>query len=44
VYGAPETFLIGADGSVLHKHIGPLTMEAWRQDFVPLLPAQGGEG
>lgn len=43
VYGAPETFLIGADGNVLHKHIGPLTLEAWQQDFVPLLPAQGGE-
>jgi cytochrome c biogenesis protein CcmG/thiol:disulfide interchange protein DsbE len=44
VYGAPETFLIGADGNVLHKHIGPLTLEAWQQDFVPLLPAPGGEG
>lgn len=38
VYGAPETFLIGADGTVLHKHIGPLTLTAWRQDFVPRLP------
>lgn len=38
VYGAPETFLIGADGTVLHKHIGPLTLAAWRQDFVPRLP------
>jgi cytochrome c biogenesis protein CcmG/thiol:disulfide interchange protein DsbE len=44
VYGAPETFLIGADGIVLHKHIGPLTPEAWQNDFVPLLPAPGGEG
>ena len=44
VYGAPETFLIGADGNVLHKHIGPLTPEAWQQDFVPLLPAKGGGG
>ncbi len=38
VYGAPETFLVGADGTVLHKHIGPLTLAAWRQDFVPRLP------
>jgi cytochrome c biogenesis protein CcmG/thiol:disulfide interchange protein DsbE len=44
VYGAPETFLIGADGMVLHKHIGPLTQDAWQRDFVPLLPAPGGEG
>ncbi len=44
VYGAPETFLIGADGTVLQKHIGPLTLEAWERDFVPLLPTPGGEG
>jgi len=37
VYGAPETFLIGADGTVLRKRIGPLTPEIWRRDFVPLL-------
>ena len=43
VYGAPETFLIGADGKVLHKRIGPLTLELWRRDFVPLLPAADGE-
>lgn len=35
VYGAPETFLIGADGTVLYKHIAPLTMDIWRRDFVP---------
>ena len=41
VYGAPETFLIGADGKVLHKQIGVMTQEIWRRDFLPLLPAQG---
>ena len=41
VYGAPETFLIGADGKVLHKQIGPLTLEIWRNDFVPLLSSAG---
>jgi cytochrome c biogenesis protein CcmG/thiol:disulfide interchange protein DsbE len=39
VYGAPETFLVDADGTVLHKHIAPLTMEIWRTDFVPLIVA-----
>jgi cytochrome c biogenesis protein CcmG, thiol:disulfide interchange protein DsbE len=39
VYGAPETFLIGADGTVLHKHLGPLSRAVWEQDFVPLLGA-----
>ncbi len=39
VYGAPETFLIGADGIVLHKHIGALTWAVWQHDFLPRLPA-----
>jgi cytochrome c biogenesis protein CcmG, thiol:disulfide interchange protein DsbE len=37
VYGAPETFLVGADGTVLKKHIGPITVEIWEQEIVPLL-------
>jgi cytochrome c biogenesis protein CcmG/thiol:disulfide interchange protein DsbE len=41
VYGAPETFLIGADGKVIHKRIGVMTMDIWRQEFLPLLPATG---
>ena len=28
VYGVPETFIIGADGTIRHKQIGPLTPEA----------------
>ena len=35
VYGAPETFLVNADGIVLHKHLGPLDATAWERDFVP---------
>ena len=31
VYGAPETFLIGPDGKVLHKHIAPITLGNLRQ-------------
>lgn len=34
VYGAPETFLISAEGIVLHKHIGALTWPIWQRDFV----------
>jgi cytochrome c biogenesis protein CcmG/thiol:disulfide interchange protein DsbE len=41
VYRAPETFLIGADGTVLRKHIGAITVEAFERDFVPLLAPQG---
>jgi cytochrome c biogenesis protein CcmG/thiol:disulfide interchange protein DsbE len=42
VYGAPETFLIGRDGTVLHKHISPLTPAVWRRDFMPLLREECG--
>jgi cytochrome c biogenesis protein CcmG/thiol:disulfide interchange protein DsbE len=27
VYGVPETFIVGPDGMIRHKHIGPLTPE-----------------
>jgi cytochrome c biogenesis protein CcmG/thiol:disulfide interchange protein DsbE len=28
VYGVPETFVVGSDGTIRHKHIGPLTRES----------------
>ncbi|MDJ0655943.1 MAG: DsbE family thiol:disulfide interchange protein [Xanthomonadales bacterium] len=40
VYGAPETFLIGADGRVLEKHIGPLDAAAFQEKFAPLIQGQ----
>ena len=42
VYGAPETFLIGRDGMILHKHISPLTPAIWRRDFLPLILKECG--
>lgn len=42
VYGAPETFLIGKDGSVLLKHLGPLSRDAWENDFLPAIVAAEG--
>ena len=42
VYGAPETFLLAADGTVLHKHLSPLTAEVWSRDFLPLIAAAQG--
>jgi cytochrome c biogenesis protein CcmG/thiol:disulfide interchange protein DsbE len=35
VYAAPETFLIGRDGTVLYKHIAPLTPAVWEKEFLP---------
>jgi cytochrome c biogenesis protein CcmG/thiol:disulfide interchange protein DsbE len=43
VYGAPETFLVGPDGTVLHKHLSPLTEEIWQRDFVPKIEAARGD-
>ena len=42
VYGAPETFLIGADGRVLYKHLGPLSAFIWQRDFMPHITAEKG--
>jgi cytochrome c biogenesis protein CcmG/thiol:disulfide interchange protein DsbE len=40
VYGAPETFLVDAQGIVVYKFVGALTLEAWQTKFVPRLPPQ----
>ena len=41
VYGAPETFLIDANGVVLYKHIAPLNMDTFKSEFMPrILAAQ----
>ena len=37
IYGAPETFLIGADGIVRWKHVGPITPEIIEQEILPAL-------
>ena len=37
VYGAPETFLVDADGVVRHKHVGAVTATVWRDRFAPAL-------
>ena len=42
IYGAPETFLIGRDGTILYKHISPLTATVWRRDFLPIIQRECG--
>lgn len=45
VYGLPETFLVDADGTIVHKHIGPLSPEIWEREFVPVIARlKGGSG
>ncbi|TIW92906.1 MAG: DsbE family thiol:disulfide interchange protein, partial [Mesorhizobium sp.] len=35
VYGVPETFVIGKDGKIAYKHVGPLTPETVRDLLLP---------
>jgi cytochrome c biogenesis protein CcmG/thiol:disulfide interchange protein DsbE len=37
VYGVPETFIVGKDGTILHKHVGPLNQEAVRTEILPII-------
>jgi cytochrome c biogenesis protein CcmG/thiol:disulfide interchange protein DsbE len=37
VYGVPETFIIGKDGRIKYKHIGPVTKESLKSEIVPAL-------
>lgn len=37
VYGVPETFVVGADGVIAHKHIGAVTAEALSTTILPLV-------
>lgn len=48
VYGVPETFVVGADGVIAHKHIGAVTEEALASTILPLVgrlrqKARGGQ-
>jgi cytochrome c biogenesis protein CcmG/thiol:disulfide interchange protein DsbE len=35
VYGAPETYLLDADGVIRYRHVGALDGEIWQREFVP---------
>jgi cytochrome c biogenesis protein CcmG/thiol:disulfide interchange protein DsbE len=37
VTGAPETFIVDAEGRVRHKHIGEITREDWRRVLRPMI-------
>lgn len=39
VYGTPETFLLNGSGRIVAKHIGMMTMQAWHDEFEPVLAA-----
>jgi cytochrome c biogenesis protein CcmG/thiol:disulfide interchange protein DsbE len=37
VYGVPETFIVGPDGVILHKHIGVFDARHVEEDFLPII-------
>ena len=37
VYGVPETFVVDSQGTIAHKHIGPVTPAAWNDELLPLI-------
>jgi cytochrome c biogenesis protein CcmG, thiol:disulfide interchange protein DsbE len=39
VYGVPETFLVGRDGTILYKHVGPFSDASFRDELVPAVEA-----
>jgi cytochrome c biogenesis protein CcmG, thiol:disulfide interchange protein DsbE len=39
VYGAPETYLVDAQGRVVFKFISPMTAEVWEKEFLPRIAA-----
>lgn len=37
VYGLPETFVVGPDGVIAYKHIGPIDERAWVEKIQPVV-------
>lgn len=37
VYGVPETYVIGANGRIAFKHVGPLTRQSLDAEILPVL-------
>lgn len=44
VTGAPETFVVDANGIIRYKHIGPINPDNWRDTLWPLIQHLRGEG
>lgn len=37
VYGAPESFLLDADGTIVYKRVGDVNPHIWRNEILPVL-------
>lgn len=43
VYGTPETFVVDGKGTVVYKHVGPISAEALRTKLLPAIAAARSE-
>ena len=39
VYGAPESFLVDASGTIVYKRVGDVNRRVWQQEIKPHLDA-----
>jgi cytochrome c biogenesis protein CcmG, thiol:disulfide interchange protein DsbE len=39
VYGMPETFVVGKDGRIAYKHVGPITQRSLAEKMIPAIEA-----
>ena len=44
VYGAPETFIIDANGVIRHKFVGTIDERVWREQLAPIYQSLVDEG
>jgi cytochrome c biogenesis protein CcmG/thiol:disulfide interchange protein DsbE len=44
VYGAPETFLLNADGIIVYKRVGDINPRIWRDELGPLVATLQSDG
>jgi cytochrome c biogenesis protein CcmG/thiol:disulfide interchange protein DsbE len=43
VYGAPETFVLDANGMIRFRHVGPVTQQVWEEILLPVVKEVKGE-
>ena len=41
VYGAPETYVIDAQGVVRYRHVGVVDQRVWGEQLAPFFPSVG---
>jgi cytochrome c biogenesis protein CcmG/thiol:disulfide interchange protein DsbE len=44
VYGAPETYLVDADGVIRFRHVSVLDETVWQEQFLPAIAELREEG